>query len=406
MNIGCTVRWALRIMILTAAFIINFFSSRSRHTRYWRDWSSDVCSSDLSGTTRAGSPERSTRAPSTCPPRSARQSSKNCRRGSPEGPHSRGSKTNSGRTAPSGPAASQASSRAGWSASLRSRRNQSSAEGTRASVGSPGRACRSAVGGGEPEVRPVVLGDEVDLLGVLLDVVTHERAVGEHGQPALPGGGEHAGDERRADSAAADGGVDLGVRQRHGAVLDVVAGQADDPVAEPDLEAPPIRDVDHARLHAGCPPPLVPAPLPGLDMRPETVTPRRARECRPAGACRPRERRADGWVGASHALPLPPDQAPRTAPPERQPARRVAQLPRRSDRLQPPRTPLVGAPPRTVPVRLVAAPLSGSGAGIGPRPATLVPPSTQSGPAAAAHLLHLLGVAAGLRLDVDPADVR
>src|SRR5438445_3225915 len=32
-----------------------FFSSRSRHTSYWRDWSSDVCSSDLnmsgSGTT-------------------------------------------------------------------------------------------------------------------------------------------------------------------------------------------------------------------------------------------------------------------------------------------------------------------------------------------------------------------
>src|SRR3712207_9317120 len=25
----------------------NFFSSRRRHTRYWRDWSSDVCSSDL-----------------------------------------------------------------------------------------------------------------------------------------------------------------------------------------------------------------------------------------------------------------------------------------------------------------------------------------------------------------------
>src|SRR3712207_524679 len=24
-----------------------FISSRSRHTRYWRDWSSDVCSSDL-----------------------------------------------------------------------------------------------------------------------------------------------------------------------------------------------------------------------------------------------------------------------------------------------------------------------------------------------------------------------
>ena len=26
---------------------ICFFSSRRRHTRYWRDWSSDVCSSDL-----------------------------------------------------------------------------------------------------------------------------------------------------------------------------------------------------------------------------------------------------------------------------------------------------------------------------------------------------------------------
>src|SRR5581483_7022401 len=24
-----------------------FFSTRRRHTRYWRDWSSDVCSSDL-----------------------------------------------------------------------------------------------------------------------------------------------------------------------------------------------------------------------------------------------------------------------------------------------------------------------------------------------------------------------
>src|SRR3712207_7944846 len=29
----------------TAVFFL--FSSRRRHTRYWRDWSSDVCSSDL-----------------------------------------------------------------------------------------------------------------------------------------------------------------------------------------------------------------------------------------------------------------------------------------------------------------------------------------------------------------------
>src|SRR5258707_2283634 len=34
--------------ICKAVGILFFFSSRRRHTRYWRDWSSDVCSSDLS----------------------------------------------------------------------------------------------------------------------------------------------------------------------------------------------------------------------------------------------------------------------------------------------------------------------------------------------------------------------
>src|SRR3712207_5191254 len=33
--------------------LVFFFPSRRRHTRYWRDWSSDVCSSDLAGTARA-----------------------------------------------------------------------------------------------------------------------------------------------------------------------------------------------------------------------------------------------------------------------------------------------------------------------------------------------------------------
>src|SRR3712207_6880424 len=33
-----------RVSVYTTFF---FFSSRRRHTRYWRDWSSDVCSSDL-----------------------------------------------------------------------------------------------------------------------------------------------------------------------------------------------------------------------------------------------------------------------------------------------------------------------------------------------------------------------
>src|SRR5947209_11218241 len=36
----------------TGFLVSFFFSSRRRHTRYWRDWSSDVCSSDL--TARAG----------------------------------------------------------------------------------------------------------------------------------------------------------------------------------------------------------------------------------------------------------------------------------------------------------------------------------------------------------------
>src|SRR3712207_7301020 len=48
---------------LSSFFFINiecisfffFFSSRRRHTRYWRDWSSDVCSSDLRLPGRVGS---------------------------------------------------------------------------------------------------------------------------------------------------------------------------------------------------------------------------------------------------------------------------------------------------------------------------------------------------------------
>src|SRR3712207_8691058 len=36
------------------AWTFFFFSSRRRHTRYWRDWSSDVCSSDLGLAERGG----------------------------------------------------------------------------------------------------------------------------------------------------------------------------------------------------------------------------------------------------------------------------------------------------------------------------------------------------------------
>src|SRR3712207_1086071 len=56
---------SLKVKIISVTFRrVIFFSSRRRHTRYWRDWSSDVCSSDLgtaaSPTARgcSGSPTR------------------------------------------------------------------------------------------------------------------------------------------------------------------------------------------------------------------------------------------------------------------------------------------------------------------------------------------------------------
>src|SRR3712207_3809491 len=42
----------MHVLSSFVAIFIFFFSSRRRHTRYWRDWSSDVCSSDLTGATR------------------------------------------------------------------------------------------------------------------------------------------------------------------------------------------------------------------------------------------------------------------------------------------------------------------------------------------------------------------
>src|SRR3712207_7804502 len=35
------------LLFVQNIYFFFFFSSRRRHTRYWRDWSSDVCSSDL-----------------------------------------------------------------------------------------------------------------------------------------------------------------------------------------------------------------------------------------------------------------------------------------------------------------------------------------------------------------------
>src|SRR3712207_7644838 len=45
-----------------------FFSSRRRHTRYWRDWSSDVCSSDLRLNDDGGPARRATGPATRRPP--------------------------------------------------------------------------------------------------------------------------------------------------------------------------------------------------------------------------------------------------------------------------------------------------------------------------------------------------
>src|SRR3712207_8725851 len=44
MDCVCPLTLKIGNIVLKCFF---FFSSRRRHTRYWRDWSSDVCSSDL-----------------------------------------------------------------------------------------------------------------------------------------------------------------------------------------------------------------------------------------------------------------------------------------------------------------------------------------------------------------------
>src|SRR5215203_381663 len=41
------ILWFLFFLFKDNLIFFFFFSSRRRHTRYWRDWSSDVCSSDL-----------------------------------------------------------------------------------------------------------------------------------------------------------------------------------------------------------------------------------------------------------------------------------------------------------------------------------------------------------------------
>src|SRR5476651_1019450 len=51
--LSSTAQWAQKPSLPKQFELPFFFSSRRRQTRYWRDWSSDVCSSDLIETPRA-----------------------------------------------------------------------------------------------------------------------------------------------------------------------------------------------------------------------------------------------------------------------------------------------------------------------------------------------------------------
>src|SRR5437763_2910711 len=57
----CVIYLSFALLLLFPCCHLFFFSSRRRHTRYIGDWSSDVCSSDLTGQVRVfgGSPKLS-----------------------------------------------------------------------------------------------------------------------------------------------------------------------------------------------------------------------------------------------------------------------------------------------------------------------------------------------------------
>src|SRR5258707_11566363 len=67
----------LSFVLSCIVFFFFFFSSRRRHTRYWRDWSSDVCSSDLFASVRSAWQRFALRR--SVPGRGARASTAPCR---------------------------------------------------------------------------------------------------------------------------------------------------------------------------------------------------------------------------------------------------------------------------------------------------------------------------------------
>jgi hypothetical protein len=98
-------------------------------------------------------------------------------------------------------------------------------------------------------VRPAVFRDQVGVLGVIGDPAAHERAVGQHGQAALPGGVEAELDDPAGKAAVAEVGEGLGVQQRELAVVQPVVDEPGELAVGADLEPLLLRMVGDLQLH-------------------------------------------------------------------------------------------------------------------------------------------------------------
>src|SRR4051794_40764140 len=116
-------------------------------------------------------------------------------------------------------------------------------------------ACQA--GGGAPEGGSVPGSDQVAVLGVPLDPAADERALRDDGVPPAAHVVERGADQAAAQTRVLRGVVDLGVGEHHPVAPALVGGQAQQPVAVPDLVAAVRGGVGDGRLHAGS------NPLPG-----------------------------------------------------------------------------------------------------------------------------------------------
>lgn len=102
---------------------------------------------------------------------------------------------------------------------------------------------RRRVLGGGGELRAQARIDEVDVLGMALDVGGGERAGWDHGLATGPNLIEHLADEDAAQAFALTPLVDLGVGDDHAVARGPVLGPTDELAVDPQLEAAQVRVV-------------------------------------------------------------------------------------------------------------------------------------------------------------------